>query len=219
MTFLTFLNQLLHHGRVTVAEDWQAPEEPELSEADRVLAEFERGYRLEMPGRPPEFLPPAGRWAGLQFYRGCQFAVFRHVGAEAIAACLAAPPPFPATAAAHYSVDIVFRFLPSLMQHAVSAAESDPLIEHLRSVCRQWPLSSVGVAKLGIGKVSEVFDHPSLLALYADRIIATKDLTRLEDCRVRAAVETALGMHGELAPEIAQALSGDPRSETSASSV
>jgi hypothetical protein len=154
------------------------------------------------------------------FYRACQFAVFRDVPAEAVAGALSVPCPG-ATAvtavaqspAVHYSVDVVFRFLPDLARFARSAADNDPLLEPLQRWARQWPLSSVGMAGVDGADVAFVA-HPALLALYVDRVIATRDRSRLADERVRQAVRAALGLHPQLAPDLAAALDASASTES-----
>ena len=71
--------------------------------------------------------------------------VFRDEPAAAIAEALGPPCPAPITPSTHYSVDLVFRFLPEVVIFARSAAAHDPLVEHLERFAREWPLSSVGM--------------------------------------------------------------------------
>jgi hypothetical protein len=49
--------------------------------------------------------------------------------------------------------------------------------------------------------------------MYADRIIASRDVSRLTDARVRSAVAEALGMHTELAAEVAAALADGSKAD------
>ena len=204
MGYASFLSDLLETGRVRVPAPAELREE-ELRAGDEVLRAFEAAYRLELPGTPPAFDPAAARWAALRFFRACQFAAFRDVPAEAVAEALSGggPEPLPS---AHYSVDLVLRLLPDLVRFARSAAEKDPLVEHLLRLGREWPLSSVGLAEVGPVGLGAVADHPALLALYVDRVIATRDVSRLADARVRDGVRRALGLHTELAPQLAAAL-------------
>ena len=202
MGYASFLSSLLETGRVRLAAPAELSE-AELRAGDKVLADFEPVYRLELPGEPPALDAQAARWAGVMFFRACQCAVFRDVPAEAVAEALSIPCPVPLSPATHYSVDVIFRFLPDLMLFAHSAAEKDPLLDHLRLLARNWPLSSVGMTGVDVGDVSTLTTNPALLALYVDRIIARRDRTRLTDERVREGVRRALGLHPELAPDLA----------------
>jgi hypothetical protein len=143
------------------------------------------------------------------FYRACQFTAFRDVGEEAIAGALAASCPQGDAASVHYSVDLTFRYLPDLARLARSAAEQDPLLTHLAHWAVDWPLSSVGMAGVGTVRIDDWATDQCLLKLYADRVIARGDESRLHDQRVREAVRQAIGLFPELATKIASAWAGD----------
>ena len=114
----------------------------------------------------------------------------------------------------HYSVDLVFHYLPDLMRFARSAAAADPLVEHLRRWARKWPLSSVGIEGVDDVSIDGFADSPGLMRLYADRVIAAGDTSRLSDPRVRQAVGGALGMYEDLGGRMAAALSSYQSKET-----
>jgi hypothetical protein len=107
-------------------------------------------------------------------------------------------PPAPA-ASRHYSVDVVFRLLPDLWGLARAVSERDPLMNHLRTLATAWPLSSVGVPNVVECDVSVIRGHASLLRMYADRVIAWQDVSRLDDPRVRATIREAIGHFDTLA--------------------
>jgi hypothetical protein len=87
----------------------------------------------------------------------------------------------------------------SLLDCAAGVAERDPLVEHLRDLCRAWPLSSVGVPDLGDTSVDGFIDDACLQRLYVDRILAQKDKSRIGDERVGEAVRAAIGGQSSLA--------------------
>ena len=149
----------------------------------------------------------------MRFYRACQFVVHRDVSPDVIRQELADVCPEPGSSEVHYSVDVVFRHLPDLLKFATSAAENDPLVEHLRHWTRQWPLSSVGVPDVSDITIYEIASNAGLLRLYVDRIIATRDASRLNDCAVRDAVQSALGLYPDLAPELSVLLRDDDMKE------
>ena len=82
-------------------------------------------------------------------------------------------------------------------------------MDRLVELGRRWPLSSVGVANLGTVDPPPFVHHDCLLQLYVDRIIASKDRSRMNDPVVREAIRAAIGLYPELAPEIARELSVD----------
>ncbi len=206
MGLFEFITALLEHGRVRVgpyvptlqADDWSA--------AAVTLREWDASNRQEFPGAAPELNFAVLRWAAEQFYRACQFSVYRDVAAEQVAEALAAPCPAAEPRSQHYTVDLVLRFLPELHRLARSASEGDPLCDRLRQWAEQWPLSSVGMEKVNPTLPPAVCEHAGLLQLYVDRIIARRDTSRLVDPHVRAAVRTSLGYFDELAPQLAAAL-------------
>jgi hypothetical protein len=209
-----FLRALTEHGRVRVAALKKQTSEVDDPDIDVVLREWDAVNRAEFPGAAPPLAPPVARWALEQFYRACQFAVYREAGAADIAA-LAIPCPSAPAAARHYSVDLVFRFLPDLFRLTKAAAEGDPLCDHVRRWAAEWPLSSVGIAGVNPIDVSPVCEDRGLLQQYVDRVIARRDVSRLADARVRAAVRAALGHFDDLAPPLAAALKNYDRSDES----
>jgi len=205
MGYAGFLSSLLSEGRVTVPPLGPLTDE-QLHAGDAVLSDFERHWRLDMPGRAPPFSVPAAQWAGTRFYHACQFTLYRDADEKLLEHVLGTPWDGDRTLKVHYSVDIVFRYLGDLLKFARSAAEKDPLIDYLRRWCREWPLSSVGVAGLGEVAIDGLAESPTLMRLYADRVIAVGDVSRLADTRAREAVRAALGIHEDLAPGLCKAL-------------
>ncbi len=213
-----FIEQLFDDGRVGVPAP--APlDAAEIAAAETTLARLEAVYRLDLPGEPPPLLPAAASWAAVSLFHACQFVVFRDAGEEMLAAALGVPPPAGTGrdqdgASVHYSVDLSFRFLPDVLRMARREAQSDPLLEYLQKWAADWPLSSVGVAGVESPSIEAIANHPCLLGVYRDRIIAHRDRTRLGDPRVRAAVQEALGenVSNEWMPKLAES---DPNTKIS----
>jgi hypothetical protein len=205
MGLCQFLSALFEDGRVSVPAVGPLSD-GEVREADEMLRESERRYRMELPAGVPAFEVAAARWAATRFYRACQFAVYREVPEKLIErelddlSCERFAPE------THYSVDLIFRYLPDLANFAATEAERDPLVEHLRRWARKWPLSSVGIRGLEDVSIDGFADCPSLMRLYADRIIVKSDASRLSDPRARQAVQCAVGMYPELAGVIGREL-------------
>ena len=205
MGYCRFLENLLEDGRVVVPQFRVLPES-EIRKGSEILIRFEHEYRAELPGSLPPFDLASGCWAAIRLFRASQFAVYRDVPAHVVDHELALPVELPVAPATHYSVDVLFRFLPDLVKFAASASEGAPLVQHLMGWARQWPLSSVGVSDVGEIRLDGFAGSDGLLQLYADRIIATGDTSRLSDPRACEAVRASLGMYPNLAPRIAEAL-------------
>lgn len=230
MGLASFLNELFEHGRVRVDEPsptatgLRPPTDEDRAAAGAVLRERDAAARLDFPGDAPDFNADLALWGAEQFYRACQFAVYRDVPGEVVVAILSAPCPTAPLAAQHYHIDLTFRFLPDLMRLARSASENDPLCEQLKDWAQRWPLSSVGMSRVEPDAAEPAWQHAGLLQLYVDRVIGARDLSRLGDPRVRRAMRAALGYYDRLAPQLAEALAkhdlalaapaADPKSDT-----
>lgn len=208
MSLSAFLTALFEHGRVRVGPWGEDLSPDDRAAAERSLAECERHIRLDFPETPPAFEPRAALWAARTFYRASQLAVYRYIDAKTVEESLADPCPQAHTAAAHYSVDLVFRCLPDLARLARSAATEDPLVKSIHALGGEWPLSSVGMAAVDISDAAAeaIVSQRGLLRYYVDRIISRNDKSRLANPRVREAVKAALGGHASLAPDLAAAL-------------
>jgi hypothetical protein len=209
MSLPDFVATLLAKGR-TAVPPLDEISSIELSQAGEVLAEFEQSWRQTLPGDAPDFHLQAATWAAAQFYRACQYSVFRDEGPEFAFEPLESKSELRARPETHYSVDLTFRFLPDLVKQVRAAASDDPLGNELLRWAHEWPLSSVGIAGIDAsdirGAILPVVNHKSLLSLYVDRIIEHRDVSRLDDEAVRQAVTVAIGVHDSLAPKLMTAL-------------
>lgn len=208
MGIRTFLEDLFDTGHVRVAAD--APLSDDLREADAALRAAEEIVRLDLPGDPPPFDVAAARWAACVMYRACQVLADRPAGLAPLDAAIRRPAPDAANPAAHYSVDLTLRYLPDLIGLAGRTGDEDSFVARLRDLAAEWPLSGVGVDGIDVRNLGAITGDPSLLQLYADRVIARRDRSRLADERARDAVRRSLGLFPELAPDLAGALDSIP---------
>lgn len=207
MSLPLFIRALLDNGRLRVPRPDETEDPQDFKAAAEVLREFESVWRLDFPGPAPEFDLPGAMWAATMLYRAAQCAVFRDVPEPTLRQGLSLTCPQTANdAARHYSVDLTFRFLPDLVNLARQASPDDPLLQELKSLANQWPLSSVGMKGVEPGGIDAIVGHPGLLQLYVDRILAREDFSRLSDERVRTAARKAAGAYAELSPTLAKHL-------------
>ena len=188
--------------------------EAELREAEAILASFKYKYRTELPGEPPPWHAEAACWATMHLGDACRFVVFRDLGEEPLERFRKSPRFAGDGPSVHYSVDLTFRFLPDVVKQVRTAAEDEPLVTTLLWLGQQWPLSSVGIAGIGEVAIEPIARHPCLLRMYVDRVIASRDLPRLAEPRVREVARAALGLFPELAPAVAAALEQDSKERT-----
>ena len=154
----------------------------------------------------PPLEPTAALWAARTFHQLCQGFACRGVGAPELKAGLSTPGPAAGTPAIDWSVDLTFHHLPALFELVRRTAPGDPLLEILSRLAADWPLSSVGCPGLPGPAHPTCPPHPGLLRLYADRVTATRDWSRLGDPGLADLLLADLGEHPELAPELAAQL-------------
>ncbi|MFO0820654.1 MAG: hypothetical protein U1A77_22085 [Pirellulales bacterium] len=183
------------------------------------LVAFDQVRRYDFPGEAPALLRDASLWSVNQMHRACVATVLRELSAESLSTFLATPCPAGDPTATHYSVDLVFQFLPDLWRLARRASPVDPLVSILRQWGSQWPLSSIGMCDEPIvsddGQVTPrpmpvdadslrvIREHSGLLRCYVDRVIARRAQDRLDDAFVSAAVRVAIAGHESRFPEFA----------------
>ena len=201
----SFIKALTNDGRIVVsAEPIGSPDEAALA----ALVELEDRAESELAGEAPDFSSETGLWAASLLYQICQFIVCREIGEAQMAAAFAGKYPNARGPVVDWSADLVFRHLPSLFRLSQQLSNGDPLIEELKRLAAAWPLSSVGIPGLAELNLDTFVEHPALARLYADRIVAAADVSRLGDPRVDELLRTDIGIHQELAPEIASRLFG-----------
>ncbi len=207
MSLPKFIAALLDSGHVRAARPGQGESPHERDATIKLLAEFEQEWRLEMPGQAPDWNSAAAIWGATMFYRAAQAALYREVAEQILADALGSACPTawenPST---HYSVDLTFRFLPELFQHAPTSSSAELLSGVMQNWANLWPLSSVGMKGVIPASLEPIAEHAGLLQFYVDRIITTADYARLADPRVAKAAREALGAYAELSPSLFQAL-------------
>jgi hypothetical protein len=203
----TFLQELFDHGRVSVPLPGR-PFEP-LGEGTEVLGAFARSARQELPAGLPEVDFGVAAWAAERLAEICRLTIARAAGPDEFAPAFSVPCPVGESPATHFSADLFLRHLPLLSSFTERLAPDDPLLAEIAHFAAAWPLSSVGMKLPGPpepGRIATLAASPALLRVYADRIVAAADVSRLAVPQVSRAVREALGAHPELSPAIARAL-------------
>jgi len=198
-----FLKSLGEEGRAVVSIGPLAEADPAATDA---LQQIDEQRRQELALSLPAFAPAAALWGARLFYQLCRFVVCRDFGEGQIATAVSESCPEPRCPATDWSVDLTLRHLPKLFPLANQLSNADPLIGQLKTVAASWPLSSVGIALLEPVTIESFAPDAALRRLYADRIIATADHTRLGEAWVDDLLRADLGAHHELAPQIAAKL-------------
>lgn len=199
----SFIEALANDGRVIVSpEPLAAPDESAISR----LLELHQRAQSELSGEAPDFSAEAAVWAANLLHQICQFIVCREIGEAQIAVAFAIECPVSRGPAADWSVDLTLRHLPALFRLTRHLSNGDPLVEALKTLAAAWPLSSVGIPDLPEPNLDSFINHPALARLYADRIITAGDASRLGNPLVDDRLRADLGIHHNLAPELAAKL-------------
>jgi len=195
MQLSEFLNSLFSEGRVTVARVLADFNAADLEASVRLIAEFDRNERLEMPAELPGLNKDAALWAAQYLYRSIQFVLLRELEAELMENYLQ---PYTGTQddSAIWSVDLLFRHLGPLFKFSSGISPDDPLVQRLKETAAAWPLSSVGLNIQTIANTQPILNNPALQTIYLDRIIAHRDLARLGEREQTALTET-MGLYQE----------------------
>ncbi len=188
----TFLSDLFTTGEVTIAPNIKSIEETDQQQALSILQQFYERDRLEMPVEMPAFEEAAAMWAATYLYRTIQLIFIRQLGKGAIKAHLQ-PFPVSSSPAVLYAVDLTFRYLPDLFHLAKGLAPSDVLVTYLNQIAVAYPFSSVGIELKGAVDHTLILEHPALKIAYVDRLIAAKDIKRIQQYELQEYVEEVLG--------------------------
>jgi hypothetical protein len=202
-TLAVFLKTLAEEGRAAVSP---GPLSHDSEEAIAVLRQVDELSRNGLALDVPPFSAATALWAAQLFYHLCQFTVCRDISEAGVKAACAIPCPEPRGPSADWSADLTLRHLPKLFQLARHLSHADPLVGQMKQIATAWPLSSVGMPGLEKPDPGPFIEHPGLRRLYADRIFAAGDTSRLGDPRIDSQLRSDLGEHRDLAPAIAAKL-------------
>jgi hypothetical protein len=197
------LRALANEGRAAVSSQ---PPEADDGDAVPLLRQIDASARNELALDLPAFSSEAALWAARLFHELCRFVVCRDIGEAQINAVCAVTCPAPRKPETDWSVDLTLRHLPRVFQLARHLSNADPLVEQLKQLGAAWPLSSVGMPGLQKLRLDSFVAHGGLRRLYADRIIAAGDTSRLGDPGVDELLRTDFGVHRDLAPAISAKL-------------
>lgn len=184
-------DELWQTGRL-VAEHPVNSAEPETDILVGWLREAETEYRKQLPIAPPPLDIASAIWALQQFYRASQLMVHRELGKEFILSGLETEPtdlqppagdsPMEGVASIHYSVDLLFRFLPDLMRLTKAACASDPLLVQLEAWANRWPLSAARIQAQTVSqeKLEPILLNRCLRIMYIERVLECNPFSQVE---------------------------------------
>src|SRR5262245_41790960 len=135
-----FIQSLANEGRGVVSAQLSDIDDADAMPTLQSLDGFARDeLGLDLPG----FSPEAALWAARLVHQLCRFVVCRDIPEEQIAAICSAACPAARGPETDWSADLTLRHLPNLYRFARHLSNADPLIEQMKKIAANWPLSSV----------------------------------------------------------------------------
>ena len=166
--FDKFLTELFDEGKIafrTAPRDWPT------ASAVAVLAAAFDAFSLDVAGPRIAFDPDIAG-AAAELLRQASWALVNRDERMTDLVKRLTMPDAPLTPSHHLSADLTMRYLPQVLRRARGLDSSDPLVAHLTTVLRAWPLSGV-LSDVADGPLSPLRfgTHPGLMLLYAERLI------------------------------------------------
>ena len=136
-----FLRALRESGELIVGAEPPAELEVEL---ERALREHDTVFRDELAPDAPELAIDAAHWGAKKLYQSCQLLTMRDAPPAVAHDTLLDPYDGPRGPETEYSVDLTLAYLPSLFHLAERVAPDDPVLDAVRQLASEWPLSLRG---------------------------------------------------------------------------
>jgi len=186
-----FVHSMSHDGRVLVALELLSETE-EIGES--ILNELDASYRKNFHREAPLLCLETSRWAAKVLYSICSLVVQRQHDVNVLHDLLQQRPEV-SSASQHYSADLWFHVFPELLKIIRLKSHDDPLIECIRGLCIQYPLSSLGSGfeDMEQADLKMILNNKSLLFFFVDRMLSHEEWKWLAvDC-IRSRVRTIIG--------------------------
>lgn len=188
-----FLEDLWQEGKVLVKHEFvQEFSEGEKEKTLVLLRKYYEQDSLNQAFVVPDFSEAAAWWSVQYFFYVVQFTCIRSFTEEQVLEILK---DFEGeeTVDTIYSVDLIFRQLPNILNLAKGLAPDDVLVKCIHQQIEKWCLSSVGIPLEKYTHESLILENKALTILYIDRIIERKDKKRLDNPLINEQVLIALG--------------------------
>jgi hypothetical protein len=194
MILSSFINDLLTSGNIIIQGaivDFAIDDE---KQALILLKQYYNEDMLEMPLEAPAFNGSAALWSAKYFYNAIQFTLLRNELEEKINERLNR---FEGeiNASTIFSVDLMFRYLPSLFELTKGLAPSDVLVKILQQTASEWPFSSIGMEMEAVKNEAIVLENVSLKIMYIDRLMSKKDERRIIKNELQHHINISAGLH------------------------
>lgn len=196
-----FAKRLLHDGHAAIPplSAILEPAAEDGRQATAVLCEAERVLRVAAPRTPPPLCAAAALWALQVFAWGGYTALDRNQERTTLPDELSQSRPDATLLENHWSVDVVFRFLPELCRRAQRIAPEDALHATLQTLAADWPMSTVGMpVEWSAESLRRVMSDRSLCRILVDRVAARADRRLAADETVQKMLRNDAGAYAEM---------------------
>ena len=195
MTVTSFARRLFETG-TAIAEPWVI----ETENSDELVQIIKRTHlvaRAEAAFESPDLDLDTAVWSLNVLAWGCSVFVDRTEVKTELPAFLADREPKGQSASEHWSADLGFRFLYSLIVRCQRIGPYDSLSQQLVSIGTRWPLATVGLqAEVNEQQLQLLLSDNCLRSLLVDRVVERND--------------ESLAAHSLLQPHIAHAVGSHP---------
>lgn len=195
-----FAQRLLHDGNAAVPTlpTILAPAAEDLRQATVVLCDAEGVLRAAAPATPPPLNAAAALWALRVFGWAGYTALDRHQERTTLPDELSVSRPDATRLENHWSVDVVFRFLPELCRRAQRIAPEDDLHATLQAIAAAWPMSTVGMpVEWSAESLQRVMSDRSLSRILVDRVAVRADKRLAANETVQTMLRDDAGAYAE----------------------
>ena len=195
MSILLFAQNLFESGTAHAGTWDDQPEDSE--ELEAIVKRNHLRARTEAAYESPELDVAAAVWSLKVLAWGCSIFVDRTEVNTELPKLLVDQEPKGQSPAEHWSVDLGFRFLHSLIVRCRRIGPYDSLVEQLIAVGTRWPLATVGLTtEVNSSKLELLLSDHCLRSVLVDRVVERND--------------ELLAQHPLLAPHIARAVGAQP---------
>lgn len=150
---------------------------------------------INYPFTAPPFNAAAALWAAKTTYTFGQLILYREHTEIILPQLL---PAYEGTldAGSILSADLCLRFLPELIPVIRNIDSEDSLLQLLKDLLKQWQYSAIGYeVNATNADLFAVTENDCLLQLYADRVIAKKDMQKAMQPVVLQKIKASLGLY------------------------
>lgn len=196
MKLTAFISDLIYKGEVIVPAEMGHFTATDEKDCVDLLEKYYEEDKLEYAYTAPEFCTEAALWAARYFYYAVQLAVIREADDRVIKEKLYKLEGEKSPSVI-YSIDLIFRQLPSLLFLVKGLAPSDPLVKNIEQAITDFILAAPAANIEATPAIHLLQENTFLWSLFIDRVIDHKNKHFLKNIQVSTAVSETLGAYSK----------------------